>query len=1214
MRSVLIFGLFIAAKLFGASAQFSQLPLAFEPNRGQFTPEVQFASQDRGLKLSVTGSGVRIQTGNSTGAETIWMRWKNGATGAQAEGETEMPGRSNYLIGADPARWKTGIASYRKVCVHGIYPGIDLVLYGNGNELEYDLALAPGADAHRIALEFNGARHLRKLPNGELMAEFERMAIRQHRPRVYQKHGNRQVQVKGEYILLGHSTVGFRLGLHQRSEPLVIDPVLSFSSVFGGSGTDTAQHVALDASGNIYVVGSTTSLDFPLANSFQSVPPGQNAAGNPAHIFVTKLDPTGSTVIFSTYLGGSSGETGRKIAVNANGNVYVAGSTVSSDFPVTASALSSSGIGNGMDDITLTELSASGSSLVFSIAFGGIGDDEISGLAVDNSGNCYLSGTTNSPDFPTTAQAHNDLAKLNTTASAAKAFAMKVNSGGTSLIYSAVLGGSGVDSANSLAVDSSGAAYLAGVTTSFDFPVTQGAYQATGNVTGSNTKGFITKLSADGSALQFSTYLGGSAADGINDIKLDAAGNIYVTGLTTSPDFPHPPSSYFSPYSGGSNAVFLSKFSATGSSLIYSAIFGGVRNTLAGLAVDSNGQAMATGSVDSNFPVKAGAVQIYPGSGSNAVPSSMKTAAFVIKLNGAGTDSVYSTYLGGGSTRSTAIAADNNGAAVITGVADSTFPVTPGAYQSVNRGQVFVAKIADASTCTYTVQALTTLSASVTTQSGCQWIAVSGVPWLGVTTLTAAGTGSGTVQLIASQNTGISRSGVVSIAGSLFTVNQPSGCQISLSSNSQSFTLTGGTGQFSAFTASGCSLPTAATNASWIHLTSAASPYRYTVDQNSSGQVRTGTITVGSLQFTVTEGYCSYSFSVSQTSFNALAHTAVAQITTQSGCAWSASSSTPAWITFSTSGVGSSAVTLTLQQNSSNAVRTGSIRAAGSTVAITQTTFTPNPRNTTYPTVWRPTGGNWYVSRMWNTTGMLIRQWGLNGDTPIPSDYDGDGRTDIAVWRPANGTWYIVPTSSPNNSGIYQWGLNGDVPVPGDYDGGGQTDLAVWRPVNGTWYVQSTKSSTRIIQQWGLPGDVPVPGDYDGDGKTDFAVWRPANGTWYVMLNGTGKISSQQWGLPGDIPVPGDYDGDGKIDFAVWRPVNGTWYVQQSSSGVIVIQQWGLNGDTPVPGDYDGDGKTDFAVWRPANGTWYVQQSSSDTILIQQWGLPGDIPIKRTPQ
>ncbi|MFL6350524.1 MAG: RICIN domain-containing protein [Bryobacteraceae bacterium] len=271
-----------------------------------------------------------------------------------------------------------------------------------------------------------------------------------------------------------------------------------------------------------------------------------------------------------------------------------------------------------------------------------------------------------------------------------------------------------------------------------------------------------------------------------------------------------------------------------------------------------------------------------------------------------------------------------------------------------------------------------------------------------------------------------------------------------------------------------------------------------------------------------------------------------------------------------------------------------------------------SPRPTSAASVFRPSNGVWYT--LSNSGTQVTRQWGLPGDFPVPTDYDGDGTSDLAVWRPSEGAWYMMPSSNPAAPVVKQLGSPGDVVVPGDFDGDADTDIAVWRPSNGTWYVsRSSDAAGSVVQQWGLPGDVPVLGDFDGDGKTDFAVWRPANAVWFVMPSSSGLAPIiQQWGLPGDIPVSGDYDGDGKSDFAVWRPSSGTWYILLSSSpGTPVVQQWGLPGDIPVAGDYDGTGKAGPAVWRSSDASWYILRGTNSSPQTIQWGLPGDVPVAK---
>jgi hypothetical protein len=259
--------------------------------------------------------------------------------------------------------------------------------------------------------------------------------------------------------------------------------------------------------------------------------------------------------------------------------------------------------------------------------------------------------------------------------------------------------------------------------------------------------------------------------------------------------------------------------------------------------------------------------------------------------------------------------------------------------------------------------------------------------------------------------------------------------------------------------------------------------------------------------------------------------------------------------------------------------------------------------------VWRPEEGNWHISQ--SSDGAYVsQQWGKEslGDMSAPGDYDGDGKTDIAVWRRGSGVWYVLKSS--DGSMISQaWGSgdHSDLMVQRDYDGDGKTDFAVFRPTDSTWYILRSTDGTVHSQQWGLSTDTPVPGDYDGDGKADLAVWRPTTGVWYVLKSTDGTVVSQLLGSNSkflDVPVQGDYDGDGKTDFAVWRAFQGKWYIIRSSDGTTISPEWGGRefDDRPVPGDYDGDGKTDLAVWRSNTGFWYVSKSSDGTVITQQWG------------
>jgi len=254
--------------------------------------------------------------------------------------------------------------------------------------------------------------------------------------------------------------------------------------------------------------------------------------------------------------------------------------------------------------------------------------------------------------------------------------------------------------------------------------------------------------------------------------------------------------------------------------------------------------------------------------------------------------------------------------------------------------------------------------------------------------------------------------------------------------------------------------------------------------------------------------------------------------------------------------------------------------------------------------VFRPTDGNWYILKSSNGA-FSAQPFGTIGDKPVPGDFDGDGKHDVAVFRPSNGTWYILRSSTGTFSAD-AFGTSGDQPVVGDFDVDGKSDLAVYRPSNGTWYVLRSSNGALQVAQFGSAEDKAVAGDYDADGKSDFAVFRPSIGAWYVLRSSDGVFIGQQFGVITDKPVQGDYDGDGKTDIAVYRPGVGTWYIQQSTAG-FVGYAFGISSDKPAPGDFDGDGKTDVTVFR--NGTWYSLLSTNGSLRVDQFGAAGDAPM-----
>src|SRR5439155_646519 len=314
-------------------------------------------------------------------------------------GLEELPGRANYFIGNDPAQWRTNVPTYAKVHYREVYPGIDLVYYGNQRQLEYDFIVAPGADPQSIVLDFQGADRVEVNAKGELVLHTAVGSIRQQKPIIYQEIDGVRREIAGGYVLQGTNQVGFQVPAHDRSRPLVIDPVLAYSTYLGGSVEETGVDIAVDADGNAYVTGNVSSFNFPTtAGAFQTT-----CAADPRFchdVAVTKLNPTGSALVYSTYLGGSDLESGTGIAVDATGSAYVTGQTWSTNFPTTAGAFQTTYGGNV--DGFVTKLDAAGSALVYSTYLGSSGGDTNIGIAVDTAGNAYVSGSTDSTSFPTT--------------------------------------------------------------------------------------------------------------------------------------------------------------------------------------------------------------------------------------------------------------------------------------------------------------------------------------------------------------------------------------------------------------------------------------------------------------------------------------------------------------------------------------------------------------------------------------------------------------------------------------------------------------------------------------------------------------------------------------------------------------------------------------------------------------------------------------------
>ena len=525
------------------------LPLRFEQNQGQAESSVKFISHGGAYTVFLTTSGpvMRLRRGDNARRDLttkpdslLRMQLVGANPAARLEGGQRLATKSNYLLGADPGGWRTAVSNYANVEQKNVYPGIDLLYYGNRQRLEYDFTISPGADPSRITLEFDGASRVHLDRNGDIILTTPGGDVRQKKPFVYQEVDGRRAQVAARYVLKGKHKVGFQIARYDRGHKLVIDPVLDYSSYLGvdGYGND----MAMDRAGDIYIVGTTEANDLPVTEGAfaprrTSKEPDHYSNGEDA--YVLKLSRTGDRIIYATYLGGSLFDRAMGVAVDEEGNVYVTGATSSTDFPTTPGAFKTvhSGIPCATSITTfpctdgfLTKLNPTGTALVYSTLMGGGGYDSPINIEVDSSRNAYVQGYTRSPDFPTTPGAFQTSLR-----GEADLFVMKMDARGEALIYSTLLGGSeteapiiGFLSGVSMALDAGGNVYVAGAA-SRDFPTTPGAFQT-------EPRGaFVTKLNADGTALIYSTGLGTGS---IHSIAIDAQGNAHVVGTTSSLDFP----------------------------------------------------------------------------------------------------------------------------------------------------------------------------------------------------------------------------------------------------------------------------------------------------------------------------------------------------------------------------------------------------------------------------------------------------------------------------------------------------------------------------------------------------------------------------------------------------------------------------------------------------------------------------------------------------
>ncbi len=677
-----------------SAGSYGLLPISFVPNVGQSDGLVRYQAramggtlyfEDEALVLSLPAAGHGQQPQDSP-YSVVRLTFEGVNSARRLVNAEQLPGKVNYLIGNQPSRWLTDLPTYGSIIYTQLYPDIDLRYDGAQSTLKGTYTLAPQADPARIRWRYEGVTAARiDAETGDLLlAVAGASTLIEKAPSAWQTVAGARVNVTVNYALTADGRIGFELGDYDRSEALTIDPTLIYSTYLGGSAFDEAKSVAVDFAGNAYITGVTQSANFPTQSPIYGTRNGDQDA------FVVKINPTGTALVYATYLGGSNREnefgTERAggIAVDSSGFAYVTGCTNSADFPVVNPIQATHGVSTNCD-VFVAKLDPAGSALIYSTFLGGSGADSASAIAVDDQGSAYIAGDAGLgfPGNPFTSSTH--------------AFVSKINPADSAVVFTKFLGGTGHEYATDIAVDSTHNIYVVGNTFSTDFPVVNPAQPTKGGGASNNNDAFVTKIAADGSALVYSTYLGGSKTDEASGIAVDDLGNAYITGVTQSLDFPMQ-NAYQPAYGGERGDAFVTKLNPTGNAFVYSTYLGGNNdeNYFSGhgpygaIAVDADYKAYVTGyTCSTNFPMI----------GSFRKARSGSCYAFVSQFNAAGSALIFSTLIGtqsgGNDTSGTDIALDAQANVYVVGETNAADFLTCSPLQPVYAGMIdaFVLKL-----------------------------------------------------------------------------------------------------------------------------------------------------------------------------------------------------------------------------------------------------------------------------------------------------------------------------------------------------------------------------------------------------------------------------------------------------------------------------------------------------------------------------------------